>query len=69
MRMIVILFVIMILFVIGMLVIMEAARLMIVTGFFTGVAVQKAMGVAVFMLMDMLVDGSVVQVGMGISGE
>ena len=56
---------IVILVVIRVLVVVEAARRMIVGGFFPGMAVHEAMGVAVLMLVKMVVGNPVVPVGMG----
>ena len=54
-----------ILVVIRVLVVVEAARRMIVGGFFSGMAVHESMGVAVLMLVKMVVGNPVVPVGMG----
>jgi ABC-type branched-subunit amino acid transport system ATPase component len=54
-----------ILVMIGMLMVVQAARPVVVIAFFSGMAVRETMGMAVFVLVQMVVSGFVVPMGMG----
>ena len=56
---------IVVLVVIRMFVVVEAARPMIVIGFFSGMAVHEPVGVAMLMLVQMVMNGIVVPMGVG----